>query len=283
MSKKRALLFLQIGFYIAVIWFVIQKFNHLTASLDRGSLFDRPLLIVLSALCFVFFYCLLSVHWKLLCDKYVKFPQHHQWLSFFASQPYKYLPSSVFTFSSRAVYAKKLGLPLKQSSAIQLIENFDLLLSGLGVSLLFLIYHMSMTAGIAVTAAGLLGLGIIAIIPAVQIPKTAITISGREWVRLFTIPVLGWIGTGTAFYLLVLATGQHLDFVSAVAANALAVSLGILAIFAPGGIGVREFVYNKFKVANPGIILWRLLTLIVDIVVGTIAIYWIRSLQKKTG
>jgi uncharacterized protein (TIRG00374 family) len=125
------------------------------------------------------------------------------------------------------------------------------------------------------------GLTAVSFIPMVKLPKTALTISGRLWVRLFILPVLAWLSAGTAFYLMVMATGQQLDFVTAVTANAVAVSLGILAIFAPGGIGVRELVYNKFGVASAGIILWRLMTLMVDVLVGLVAIYWVKRLSKK--
>lgn len=281
MSKKYALLVLQVGLYVAVIWFVSQRFQELYQSIDFSTVIDKWPLLVLSIGCFLLFYGVLSIHWKEICDKYTKYPQNHQWLSFFASQPYKYLPSSVFTFSSRAVYAKKLGLPIKQSSAVQLIENLDILLSGLCVALLFLGFKASLTAGIITSGLFLVVLCAVTYVPSLKVPKTAINISGREWVRLFSLPVLGWFAAGAAFYFLVMATGAQIDFVTAVSANAIAVSLGILAIFAPGGIGVRELVYDKFNVSNAGIILWRLLTLVIDIVVGALAIYRLNRLSKN--
>ncbi len=280
-SKKWLLLFIQVGFYAAVIWFVSQKFNQLADSVDIGLLVNKPILLIFSIACFLLFYGLLSLHWKRICDQYAKFPQHHQWLSFFASQPYKYLPSSIFTFSSRGMYAKKLGLPVKQSSVVQLIENFNVQLAGLSVALVFLCYRLSTMAGVGVSALFILGLIAISFIPTFKLPKTALEISGQTWAKLFVLPVLGWLAAGTGFYLVVMATGQQIEFTSAVAANTVAVSLGILAIFAPGGIGVREFVYNKFSVGNTGIILWRLLTLILDVVIGVIAICWINHLLKK--
>ncbi|HSX27208.1 MAG TPA: lysylphosphatidylglycerol synthase domain-containing protein [Patescibacteria group bacterium] len=282
MSKRSLLLAVQIVFYGALIWFVVQKFDKLTASVDLGILLNKPLHIVLSILCFLAFYGLLSLHWMQISDKYEKFPQSHQWLAFFASQPYKYLPSSVFTFSSRAVYAKKLGLPMKQSSAVQLIENFNILSAGFCIALLFLIYHASAFLGTFAGLLFLLGLFAVCFVPVFKLPKTAIKISGRDWAKLFILPLAGWLIAGLAFYLIVLATGQQIEFASAVATNAMAVALGILAIFAPGGIGVRELVYNKFSVGNAGIILWRLLTLVIDIAVGLVAIYAInRSLRTK--
>lgn len=276
MSKRTLLLILQIAFYIVLIGFVVQKFDELTNSVNLNILLDKPFYVVFSIICFLIFYALLSLHWKLVCDKYEKFQQNRQWLAFFASQPYKYLPTSIFTFSSRAVYSKRLGLPIKQSSAVQLIENLNILLGSFVTALLFLIYNESIPLGFAASVLLILILSAVCFVPTLKIPKTALRLSGKEWVKLFLLSLTAWMVAGTAFYFIVLATGQQIDFASAVTANAIAVGLGILAVFAPAGIGVREFVYNKFGITNTGIIVWRLLTLLIDVVVGFMAIYWIK-------
>lgn len=283
MSKRRLLLIVQAVFYGALIWFVVQRFDKLVASIDLGILLERPLHVAASIIFFLLFYGLLAVHWKLVCDKYEKYPQDQQWLSFFASQPYKYLPSSVFTFSSRAVYAKKLGLPMKQSSAVQLIENFNILGSAFCTAILFLLFNTAPVLGAVASVLLLAALIGITFIPAVKLPKTALSISGRYYVRLLLLALAAWLSAGVAFYFIILATGSGISFVSAVAANAIAVGLGIVAVFAPGGIGVREFIYNKFSIGTTAIVLWRLLTLVVDLAVGLTAIYLIKrkSAQKS--
>jgi uncharacterized membrane protein YbhN (UPF0104 family) len=113
-------------------------------------------------------------------------------------------------------------------------------------------------------------------------PKTAIKLSGRKWVQLFLMVFGAWIFSGIAFYLIIKGSGQNISFSTAISANAAAMGLGILAIFAPGGIGVREFVYNKFSLALPGIVLWRLFTLVIDICVGFTSIFIINR-QSKSG
>lgn len=281
MSKRNLLFALQVVFYVSIVWFIIRRFDSLTATIDFGVLWSKPFYVMLSIVCFLGFYGLLARHWQLICRKYDKFPQSQQWLSFFASQPYKYLPSSVFTFSSRAVYAKKLGLPIKQSSAAQLIENLNVLSAALSVSVLFMAYHAAAIFGLLLTALLIIGLMSACFMPVFKVPKTAIKISGSEWVQLFVLPLIAWLLAGTAFYLIVLASGQPVEFVSAVAANAAAVGLGILAIFAPGGIGVREFIYDKFGINGTGIVAWRLLTLVLDVIVGLSAIYWINRSYKN--
>jgi uncharacterized membrane protein YbhN (UPF0104 family) len=281
MYKRKALLAIQIIFYIAVIWFIAVRFDRLIHSVDVGNLLQRPLLVILSVICFLGFYAFLALHWKLICDKYAKFPQQHQWLSFFASQPYKYLPSSIFAFSSRAVYAKKLGLPIKQSTLVQLLENMNIVLGGFLVAVVCLAFQASLTIGIGVSTLTILCLCGAVLIPSIKVPKSALYLSGREWVKLLSFTVSAWIFSGTAFYLIVLANGQSISYVTAVAANSVAVGLGILAVFAPGGIGVREFVFSRFNISSGPIITWRLLTLIVDVIVGASAIYAIKRTTSK--
>jgi uncharacterized membrane protein YbhN (UPF0104 family) len=263
---------IQVTFYLAVIWFVAQRFNQLVSTVKPSILLNRPLEVGVSAVCFMLFYGLMSVHWKRICDNYVKFPQQQQWLAFFASQPYKYLPSSLFSFSSRAVYAQKLGLPLKQSSLVQIIENLNILLGGFTLAVILLAYVASPHLGILISALGILALAAARRIPLVRVPKTAYKIAGNHWVELFYLSITAWFFAGLAFYFMVLASGTTVSLVSAIAANALAMGLGIIAIFAPGGIGVREFVYSKFSISSTGIIMWRLWTIFIDVVVGLVAI-----------
>jgi uncharacterized membrane protein YbhN (UPF0104 family) len=237
--------------------------------------------VILSVICFLGFYALLALHWKLICDKYAKFPQRHQWLSFFASQPYKYLPSSIFAFSSRAVYAKKLGLPMKQSTLVQLLENINIILGAFLVAVVSLAFQASLKIGIGASALTILCLCGAVLIPSIKVPKSALYLSGHEWVKLLLLTFSAWLLAGTAFYLIVLANGQSISYLTAVAANSIAVGLGILAVFAPGGIGVREFVFSKFNISSGPIITWRLLTLIVDVIVGVAAIYTIKRVTSK--
>lgn len=283
MLKKKILFLAQVAFYLAVIWFVARRLNQLISVINPSILLEKPLEVSISAVCFLLFYGLMSMHWKRICDNYTKFPQQKQWLAYFASQPYKYLPSSFFTFSSRAVYASKLGLPAKQSSLVQIIENFNILLGGFGVAVVFLAFASSLSLGLLISGAGLLTIAAISRIPAVRLPKTAYSIAGKQWVKLFLFSLAGWVFAGSAFYFMLLASGEGASFVPAVAANAIAMCLGIVAIFAPGGIGVREFVYSKFSISTTGIIMWRLLTLFIDLAVGLVAILLINRQPRVTS
>jgi uncharacterized membrane protein YbhN (UPF0104 family) len=57
-----------------------------------------------------------------------------------------------------------------------------------------------------------------------------------------------------------------------VAASSIATASGMMVIFAPGGIGVREAVFSWFGFVASTIIVWRCITFVVDIVMGVISI-----------
>jgi hypothetical protein len=60
---------------------------------------------------------------------------------------------------------------------------------------------------------------------------------GVRWASLYAV---GWIGQGTAFWILARSFGLELDLMWGVSAFAAAYLLGYVAVFAPAGLGVRE-------------------------------------------
>lgn len=66
-----------------------------------------------------------------------------------------------------------------------------------------------------------------------------------------------------------------------IAANSIAFSLSILAVFAPGGIGVREAVYSFFSIAAVTVISWRILVFVMDFLVGIVSIFLIKKAKTK--
>lgn len=280
--SKRLLLVIQLVFFVAIVVFGIQRFQVLTDSVTPSLILRKPIHLSLSVACFLGFYALLACHWQLLTQKFVGKHHTRQWLAFFASQPYKYLPTSLFTFSARATYAKKLGLSVKASSVAQIIENANIVLAGILVVSLFLIFQTSILWGLIGTSLIALIICTVVLSPRLMISRNNFQLSGREWIKLFILPIGAWLFAGLSFYILLAATGHNITVLSAIVANTLAITLGILAVFAPAGIGVREFVYAQFAVAATGIIFWRLLTLVVDFAVGCIAIYLIRRHKGST-
>lgn len=265
---------------LAAIFFAYRYGANLIRQESLKNLDIDAGLLVLSAGLFLLFYILLSVHWLRVCRLVDGEASGRQALAFFASQPYKYLPTSIFTFSYRAVFAKQAGLPLKKSSLAQLIENGSIVASGLLVALV--VYLAS------VNIAALIILLLFLIIIYLVIPKELnlrlrryITVQSKtDLSQVFGLACLSWLVSGFSFLAVSGALGISLDPIIAIAANSAAYVLGILAVFAPGGIGIREVVLAFFSISGAAIIAWRLLTFIGDMVFGTAAIL---ILRQKSG
>jgi uncharacterized membrane protein YbhN (UPF0104 family) len=204
-------------------------------------------------------------------------------LSFFASQPYKYLPTSIFTFSFRAKYSKELGLGLKDSSLSQLIENLIIISSAIYLSATLFFFKESLLAFAIVILIPLFGLVFLPNNFNFKFKSYERTISKSVLAKSITISVVAWLFSGASLYLLALSYGFSNSVISTMLANGIAYPSGIIAFFAPGGIGVRELVYDWFGVAAGLIILWRILTFVMDFLLGFTAIIFIKLKigQKK--
>lgn len=280
--RKKLFHFLNIILTVGTFVFAYIYGSHLLKEISFTTLEINAWPVVGSFLLFLIFYGLLSLHWMLICEEVGKKNSKNQVFAFFASQPYKYLPTSLFTFSFRAKYAKDLGLGLKLSSLAQLVENFDILLSGALIAVLFYLQYSFPGIGLFVTLTTILLLTILYIINTnVKIPFLKIKISTRSASKYISLVSLAWVISGLSFYLLGQAFGLDIGLFRSIASNAGAFISGIVAFFAPGGIGIRELVFAAFGIQSLMIVLWRLLTFIVDIIVGLIAILYIKFKLSK--
>lgn len=251
--------------------------SRLIKDINFNTLEINMWLVVGSLLFFLAFYGLLSLHWMLICEEVDKKSNSNQVFAFFASQPYKYLPTSLFTFSFRAKYAKDLGLGLKLSSIAQLIENFNILLSGTLIAVIFYLQYNYPILGLLIIIIASFILIVLYINNYnVRIPIVKLKISTKSASKYISLVSLAWVVSGFSFYLLGQAFGLDIGLFRSVASNAGAFISGILAFFAPGGIGVRELVFTAFGIQSLMIVLWRLLTFCVDIIVGILAILYIK-------
>lgn len=241
--------------------------------------------LAVSAVTFLTSYILFAIHWRMACEMIEPSNSsitERQSLSFFASQPYKYLPTSLFSFSYRAVYAKKLGLGIAKSSAAQMVEYTSMLSANFFLFTLFYTSTLDMRlASLEAVLGFLMALGFLRVKKfKIKIKNKNLHIDPPKLVCMVALATTAWLISGMAFVLLNQALGLEIRFGEMVAANCLAFSLSILAVFAPGGIGVRELVYSTFSISNVAIIYWRILTFILDCVSGLIAILVIRSKTK---
>ncbi len=280
MNKKLLFQIIQVILTIALVCFIVLKAEEFFSHVDWSLVAQNWLYVVLSGVFFLTGYMFMAKHWQLACELIQPKVNKKQWLAYFASQPYKYLPTSFFTFSFRAVYAKKLGMDIKKSSEAQLIENANLIGSALGLGMLLVVFLTNILAGLAITAA----IGALCYViwryHFVHIPKTRIKLNLRRWLKTVAVVTAGWVVMGLGFSMIGFALEAKPDIFVGIAANSLATGFGILAVFAPGGIGIRELVFSFFLYASTTILIWRLTTFTIDILAGVWSIWFISRSQK---
>lgn len=229
--------------------------------------------LVLAFLMFLGFYYLLSTHWYFACKIVDKDSGRFQRLVFFASQPYKYLPTSLFTFSFRAKYARDAGLGLKKSTIAQIIENIDILITGVCATAIFFVMSKYVVYGLLCVLALA---GFFAVLPQTfnfRIKKRTFRPRKADLISMVGAGFGAWVVAGLALVALGHGLGLSVNPLVAIAANAAGYIASIAAFFAPGGIGVREFILTFFTIPATLVVAWRLLSLTVDLLVGGAAIF----------
>lgn len=264
---------------------LVFAYNYIARIIDEADFSGISInwfILLIAITAFVGFYGILAVHWLWACRIVKASVKDDQKLAFLASQPYKYLPTSLFTFSFRGIYARKLDLGLKSSSAAQLLENISLLLSNLVVFLVFYLGNSSLVWGFTSFFILILAVMLLARnkLRTIKFRSMEIKISQILLVRLFLLASAAWVVAGLSFVLLNLAMDFPIGFLNFIAANTIAFSLSILAFFAPGGIGVRELVYSNFSINASAIIIWRIFTFAADMILGFAAVVFINRIKK---
>lgn len=264
-----------------MLFFFWYRINTLSVAINWTELVGQWYWVVGAFIFVLLFYFVLSIHWLAVCwliDRSVPWQQAY---SFLASQPYKYLPTSIFTFSSRARFSKRLGMTLKKSSAAQLVENLNLIGGAFALAGLILAFKLSLIIGLLYSLLGFFVCLFAWQKKTIYVSKISFTIHLRKWLFTVLIVVIAWIVAGLGLGLLTHISTVPSNLLNIIAANALAFAVSILAVFAPGGIGVRETIYTYFTLALSVIVVWRFITLIADGFVGIIAAYLIRRTTKN--
>lgn len=269
--KNKLINYFQLLLTVLLVIFIVSKAGEFMSQVDWQAIASSWVFILIAGGFFVCGYIIMANHWLAVCRIIDPKSSNKQTLAFFASQPYKYLPTSLFTFSSRATFASKLGLGLKQSTEAQVIENVNLIGSSLisGAVLLLFIYNfwLGLLATVVIAAV----CGTIWYKKFIKVPFTKYNLDLRKWLKSLAIVSLGWFVIGFGFFVITSGIEGRFEPILAIAASDLATGLGILAVFAPGGIGVREFVFQYLTFASGTILIWRLTTFVVDIVIGICA------------
>jgi uncharacterized membrane protein YbhN (UPF0104 family) len=215
------------------------------------------------------------------------------------SQIGKYVPGGFWQFVARFGAYKENQISFKNMGKSFLVENIWLVLGSFLVSLSFIFfsqptailqkYGLDLSANIQL----ILAIGCMALWFLILIIIEFTVKSGGRKPNLFNVckqffsQVALWVIFGVSFFLLFSKTGSLDDLLFTIGAFGLSFLAGYVAIFAPGGIGVREYVAVLlfsiiFSSTEIGIytIIHRLLYTLVEFLFAGIAL--MLSRMKKT-
>ncbi|HET8614865.1 MAG TPA: lysylphosphatidylglycerol synthase domain-containing protein [Actinomycetales bacterium] len=249
-----ARLLLAAGVVVAVVWALAGQWDDVRADLARVSIGALLLAFALALLSLVF----TLLGWRaLLAD--LGSPLHVAPASgvLFVGQLGKYVPGSIWTVVAQAEVAARLGVPRRRSAVAGLLSVLLSALAGLGIGVVAL--PGLLDAGGSrwyLLLLLLLPLGAVALHPRVLGPLVRLAfrlvrrdppekdLSGRAIAVTAVSFVVAWLCLGLQVWVLVVDLGGDAAdaVVPAVFGYALAASVGMLAVFLPAGVVLREVV-----------------------------------------
>jgi hypothetical protein len=155
----------------------------------------------------------------------------------------RFLPGGVWQFASLAVMSSRYGMSPAAATATVLLEQIVLLLTGLAVVAGFtpIVLHATWWR-VALIVALVLGAAILLLLP--RLTKRLPSLRAKQLVLFFVMLTVPWLLYGTAFRLLatgLLGEGQlHASLGFYIAAFTGSYLAGVIAVFAPAGLFVRE-------------------------------------------
>jgi glycosyltransferase 2 family protein len=197
---------------------------------------------------------------------------------FFQAQLAKYIPGTLWQYAGRATLARAQGIPARAVGVSVPIELAALALGAAAMSPLLLGWWGALTVGVlAIAAAGVERL-------AARSPTVAA--GARAWLYYMCV----WVPVGLGFWL----TARALVVVPAhdlpvyVGAYAIAWLVGFVAVYAPGGLGVREAVLVALLRGRLGIAdalavaaVSRAVVTLVDLVLAGAGFAWANSKRPR--
>lgn len=168
------------------------------------------------------------------------------------SQLAKYVPGSVWQFMGRGYEYKKEGIKNDRILVALLVENVFLVLGATGVALVFL--NIAQTSSILQASLLVYGLVLVIFIFLLRFDwlqkifmkvfsfEKKYIVSIHKRIKLLGIYLIIWVLMGLSYYFLILSFGFHnIPFHIALGSFSVGWVAGFLAVFVPGGIGIREF------------------------------------------
>ena len=174
----------------------------------------------------------------------------------------KYIPGKIWVILGRAGIASKFsGKPVKELSIISLKEQFIYVIMGLIIGLPALLLSFGFGFYALIIIAAILALSFMFFVKPAH--NLAINVASRILRRPLELPFIGlatllqiagfivvyWLLWASGFYLLLISVFGDVS-ITALFIFPLGVSVGVLAIILPGGIGVREGIITGLLVSS---------------------------------
>jgi uncharacterized membrane protein YbhN (UPF0104 family) len=258
-SKKIYLRILRWAIVVAIFFFLGKMvWDHWNQV--KGTPFTlRPFPFILSTLIFAFSYFIQIWAWYLITLKLeIALSPSETLKTWFYSQLGKYLPGKIWLFLSRFHFYESRGKSKKAISIALYLETVTIIMAAGLIFLAALIFHREIRLFYSWRHPGwlvlLFLLGFIFLHPRVlqkilnwtlvQFKREPIflSISYLDVLWILFVCIISWVIGGIGFYLFIdsvyPAAPQYILFLTG--ALAISSALGLIAIFAPSGLGVRE-------------------------------------------
>lgn len=233
--------------------------------------------LILSLISFSIFYLFLAVGWGYAYYSLNALAGGPIWLSFLSSQVYKYLPSSIFLFSFRLLHSKEIiGTKTKIGRLTKsiLLEHLSLVGTGLLVA--------TTAAGQHVFSIGLLIIGVASLFLTKKL--NFFDYKNYAYPLLMALSqISGWVLAGVSLYLFTISLGieQNLKLTESITLQASSTAVSIMAVFSPGGLGIKELFLSEAALSPVIIVFWRLHNIFLEILSTTFALLLIKYRKRK--
>lgn len=256
--RKIARLIVKIFVILVIFYFLGRTIYRNWGQIDFKQLyFNVPLLIVSILLLFIFF-LLFVFGWKLILRGLgVSLPFLKSFKIIFYSQLGKYLPGKIWVFVGRMYFCQQLGIPASKIFLSMVLEMALSMISGI---LIFLV-GFSIFPGLQIDINPFFLMIVVIILFVIIHPKVftriiniflhlvkkgpiRIDLSFSQICGIMLYYCVMWFSLGIAFYFLINSTTFIALSTIPILAGAFSISttIGAMALFIPGGLGVRESV-----------------------------------------
>jgi len=259
--KKFLIRSAQVIIILLIFYFLIRSLvSNWNQVKDFDWQFDYPLLIISFLLQIAALFWLVKIWGRVLRHTGSPVSYFKLFKVWFFSNLGRYLPGKVWQFLGIIYMLEKRGVPKKNSFSTAVVAQFFSVISGLLVAFLFLgadLYSqfLSQNPGLVLVGAVFVSAILVLVCYPKVLEKTlnfglgflkkekiSLDITTRDVIIYILFYSVSWLLFGLAFLIFVKAMAQAplSMYPSLTGAFAFAANIGFLALFVPGGIGVRE-------------------------------------------